>query len=63
MPAIAMEAERPCGGELSHLGKDVLDQPALMHMSEPSYDELSMVQTSRTAQLTKGLLKKKQLMM
>lgn len=28
-PAIAMEDESPHGGELSHVDKDVLDQPAL----------------------------------
>ena len=27
-PAIAMEHENPCGGELSHTGKDILDQAA-----------------------------------
>lgn len=37
-PTKAMEAERPCGGELSYRGKSILDQPApvdLLHTSEP----------------------------
>lgn len=54
--AIVMEHENPCEGELSHIGKDILDQAALELSSgiqELSSDELRLVQINRTAQLTK----------